>query len=102
MKVLHFVDTAGSDEHFFPAANMTMIEVQNNTSVRVYFSNSGDITDHEIDITVTADKADETALKMAEYMTVGNVANGGVATFVAGSAPLEDASAIAYAIGADA
>ena len=50
MKVLHFVDTAGSDEHFFPAANMTMIEVQNNTSVRVYFSNSGDITDHEIDI----------------------------------------------------
>tara|TARA_R100001460_G_scaffold9778_1_gene23201 strand:- start:4 stop:312 length:309 start_codon:yes stop_codon:yes gene_type:complete len=102
MKVLHFVDTAGSDEHFFPAANMTMIEVQNNTSVRVYFSNSGDITDHEIDITVDTNKADETALKMAEYMTAGNVANGGVAKFIARTAPLEDASAVAYSIGADA
>jgi hypothetical protein len=102
MKVLHFVDTAGSDEHFFPAGNMTMIEVQNNTSVRVYFSNSGDITDHEIDITTDTDKADEVALVIAEHMTAGNVANGGVFKFVAGASPIEDATAIAYSIGADA
>jgi hypothetical protein len=35
-------------------------------------------------------------------MTAGNVANGGVFKFVAGASPIEDATAIAYSIGADA
>ena len=100
MKVLHFVDTAGSDETFFKASNFVKVRVENNTSVLCHFVNAGELAPDQIDITVTADKADEVALKMAEYMNAGNVANGGVAKFVAGSAPLEDASSIEFAAGA--
>ena len=102
MKILQFIDAAGTDENFFPAANCTQVQVTNNTSVLLYFKNSGDITDHVIDITVTAGKADEVALKMAEHIAGGGIGYNGVFKFIAGTAPLEDASSIAYAIGADA
>ena len=100
MKVLHFVDTAGSDESIFKASNFIKVRVENNTSVICHFANAGEFAPDQIDITVAANKADETALKMAEYMNAGNVANGGVAKFIAGASPLEDASSIGFTAGA--
>ena len=100
MKILHFVDAAGSDENFVKAENWVRIEVENNTSVLCWFTNKdGDLTPDKFDITVTADKADETALKLAEYMVDGSVGHGGIIKFIAGSAPLEDASAIEFTAG---
>ena len=99
MKVLHFVDAATTDESFFKASNFIKVRVENNTSVLCHFANAGELTPDQVDITVTAGKADEVALKMAEYMNAGNVANGGVAKFIAGSAPLEDASSIGFTAG---
>ena len=39
MKMLHFVDTAGSDENFFPAKNCVQIKVASTSSVTVQFDN---------------------------------------------------------------
>ena len=100
MKVLHFVDAATTDESFFKASNFIKVRVENNTSVLCHFANAGEFAPDQIDITVTAGKADEVALKMAEFMHAGNVANGGVAKFIAGASPLEDASSIAFTAGA--
>ena len=100
MKILHFVDAAGTDETFLKAENFVRIRVDNNTSVICMFtSRDGDFTPDTVDITVTADKADEVALKMAEYMANGSIGHQGVHKFVAGEAPLEDASSIAFATG---
>ena len=100
MKILHFVDTAGSDENFVKAENWVRIEVENNTSVLCWFtSQDGDLTPDKFDITVTAGKADETALKLAEYMIDGNVGHGGIIKFIAGSNPISEASAVAFTAG---
>ena len=100
MKILHFVDTAGSDENFFKASNFQKISVTNATSVVLSFVNAGELAPDQIDITVTSGKADETALIMAEYMDDGHqVAHGGIFKFVAGEGRLTDASSIAYAAG---
>ena len=99
MKILQFVDSAGTDENFFPAANCNQISVTANTTVVLYFKNSGDEGDHVITLTTTADKADEIALKMAEYICQSGVVNGGIHKFIAGGAPIYDVSTIAYTVG---
>jgi len=100
MKILHFVDTAGSDENFFKASAFCKISVTNATSVVLSFVNAGELAPDQIDITVTANKADEVALIMAEYMADGGqVTHGGIFTFVAGEGRLTDASSITYAAG---
>nr|QPI16491.1 MAG: hypothetical protein NIOZUU157_00390 [Virus NIOZ-UU157] len=99
MRVLHFVDAAGTDESFFKASSFIKVRVENDTSVLCHFANAGELVPDQIDITVTAGQADEVALKMAEYMSAGNVANGGVAKFIAGTAPLQHASAIEFTAG---
>ena len=99
MKILHFVDTAGSDENFFKASAFCKVSVTNNTSVICSFQNAGELAPDQIDITVTADKADEVALIMAEYMLEGSVGHGGILKFVAGEGRLTDASSIAYTAG---
>ena len=99
MKILHFVDTAGSDENFFKASAFCKVSVTNNTSVICSFVNAGELAPDQIDITVTAGKADETALIMAEYMLEGSVGHGGILKFVAGEGRLTDASSIEFAAG---
>tara|TARA_R110002012_G_scaffold314681_1_gene527644 strand:- start:48 stop:350 length:303 start_codon:yes stop_codon:yes gene_type:complete len=99
MKILHFVDAAGTDEHFFRGDRFNMVEVTDNASVICHFENTGDELEHQIDITVTAGKSDEVALVMAEYMAGGSIGHSGIHKFIAGSSPLEDASAIAYTVG---
>tara|TARA_R110000824_G_scaffold224324_1_gene412006 strand:+ start:322 stop:624 length:303 start_codon:yes stop_codon:yes gene_type:complete len=100
MKVLHFVDTATSDESFFKAENFIKVRVENNTSVLCHFANAGELAPDQIDITVTADQADEVALVMAEYMLAGSVGHGGIHKFLAGSGKLAAASSIAFTAGA--
>ena len=100
MKILHFVAAAGTDEHFFRGDRFNMVEVTDNASVICHFENSGDEKGHQIDITVTAGKSDEVALKMMEYMAGGSAGNDGYYKFIAGTAPLQDASAIAFTTGA--
>ena len=100
MKILHFVDTAGSDENFFKASAFCKVSVTNATSVICSFQNAGELAPDQIDITVTSGKSDETALIMAEYMIEGSVGHGGILKFVAGEGRLTDASSIAYTAGA--
>ena len=38
MKMLHFVDAAGTDENFFPAKNCVQIKEASNTSVVLQFN----------------------------------------------------------------
>ena len=99
MKILHFIDTASSDENFFKASAFCKISVTNNTSVICSFQNAGELAPDQIDITVTSGKSDETALIMAEYMIEGSVGHGGILKFVAGEGRLTDASSIAYTAG---
>ena len=99
MKILHFVDAATTDESFFKAENFIKVRVENNTSVLCHFANAGELAPDQIDITVTAGKADETALIMAEYMLEGSVGHGGILKFVAGEGRLTDASSIEFAAG---
>ena len=99
MKILHFVDAAGTDETFFKAENFIKVRVADATSVICHFKNAGELAPDQIDITVTAGKADETALIMAEYMLEGSVGHGGILKFVAGEGRLTDASSIAFTAG---
>ena len=66
--VFKFITTAEDAGHYFPAKNWEMIEVTNNTSVIITFSQSGDHDVQNVDLTCTADKADEVAAIMAEYL----------------------------------
>jgi len=99
MKILHFVDAAGSDEHFFRGDRFNMVEVTNNTSVICHFENNGDELEHQIDLTVTAGQADEVAAIMAEYMAGGSIGHAGIHKFIAATAPISACSSIAYTVG---
>ena len=99
MKVLHFVDTATSDESFFKTENFIKVRVENNTSVLCHFANAGELAPDQIDITVTAGQADEIALVMAEYMAGGSIGHGGIHKFIAGEGKLGVASSIGFTAG---
>ena len=40
MKLLHFVDAAGTDEHYVPANKVTLVEITDNASCKVWWANS--------------------------------------------------------------
>ena len=98
--MLKFTDTAEDDLYIFPAKNCEMIEVTNNTSVILTFSQSGDHAVQNVDLTCTAGKSDEVAAIMAEYIMVagtGTGGNHGVTEFLAATAPITDVTTIATA-----
>ena len=98
--MLKFTDTAEDDLYIFPAKNCEMIEITNNTSVILTFSQSGDHAVQNVDLTCTADKADEVAAIMAEYIMVagtGTGGNHGVTEFLAATTPITDVTTIATA-----
>jgi len=99
MKILHFVDTAGSDETFVKAENFLKVRVEDATSVICHFANAGEFAPDQVDITVTSGKSDEVALRIAEYMVNGSVGHGGIIKFIAGSNPISEASAVAFTAG---
>ena len=98
--MLKFTDTAEDDVFIFPAKTCEMIEVgpDNNTSVILTFSQSGDHAVQNVDLTCTAGKADEVAAIMAEHIMVagtGTGGNHGVTEFLAATAPITDVTGIA-------
>jgi len=99
MKILHFVDTAGSDESFFPAADCILIRVASTSSVVLSFAAKGDVSSDLITLTCTVNKADEVALKMAEYIHGGGIGHGGIHKFIASTAPITDVSTVAFTAG---
>lgn len=76
-----------------------MIEVTNNTSVILTFSQSGDHDVQNVDLTCTAGKSDEVAAIMAEYIMSGTYSGGcaGLTEFAATTAPITDVTGIATA-----
>ena len=100
MKMLHFVDAAGSDENFFPAKNCVQIKVASNTSVVLQFNNGdSDISSELITLTTTVGKSDEVALRMAQEIGADQVQYGGVLKCIASTAPFADVSTVAYTAG---
>jgi len=81
MKLLHFVDAAGTDEHYVPAKNVNLVETRNNANLSIWFSNSDmDIEDHEIQVGVTAGEADECLLAISEHLIDTGIGSHGVLT----------------------
>ena len=99
MKMMHFVDAAGTDENIFPAQNCNQISVTAATTVIIRFSNSGDEADHLVTLTTTNGKSDEVALRLAEEVGAGQVQYGGVLKVIAATAPFADVSTVAYTAG---
>ena len=100
MKILHFVDAAGSDENFFPAQNCVQIKVASTSSVVLQFNNGDSDTSSElITLTTTVGKSDEVALKMAEYIHGGGIGHAGIHKFIAATAPITDVSTVAFTAG---
>ena len=100
MKILHFVDAAGSDENFFPAKNCVQIKVASTSSVVLQFNNGdSDISSELITLTCTTNKADEVALRMAEEVGAGQIQYGGVLKCIATTAPFTDVTTVAYTAG---
>ena len=100
MKMLHFVDAAGSDENFFPAKNCVQIKVASTSSVVLQFNNGdSDISSELITLTTTVGKADEVALKMAEYIHGGGIGHAGIHKFIAATAPITDVTTVAFTAG---
>ena len=98
MKLLHFVDAAGTDENFFPASACTRIAVIDGTSVQVFFTNSGDEADHVVDLTCTVPET--VALRLAEEIGAGQIQYGGVLKIIATVAPFADVSVVGFTAGA--
>ena len=98
MKLLHFVDAAGTDENFFPAGNVNQISVADGTSVIVYIANSGDEADHQVDLTCT--EPETVALRLAQEIGNQTVNGGGVLTIKASTAPFTDVSLVGFTAGA--
>ena len=99
MKMMHFVDTAGSDENIFPAQNCNQISVTAATTVIIRFSNSGDEADHLVTLTTTSCKSEEVDLSLAEVVGAGQIQYGGVLKCIAATAPFADVSTVAYTAG---
>ena len=100
MKILHFVDAAGSDESFFPAADCISIRVASTSSVVLAFAAKGDVSSDLITLTCTTNKSDEVALKMAEYIHGGGgLGHAGIHTFIALTAPITDCTVVAFTAG---
>lgn len=95
--MLKFTDTAEDDVFIFPAKNCEMIEVTNNTSVILTFSQSGDHDVQNVDLTTSTGKSDEVAAIMADYIMSGTYTGGnaGVTEFLAATAPITDVTGIA-------
>ena len=102
MRILHFVDAAGTDETFVPASAITMIQVTDNASVIVGFKSADPAVtaNDQVDLTCTAGKSDEVALFLAQCMDAGNVGHGNVVTVKAsGTNAFSDITTVAYTAG---
>ena len=105
MRMIHFIDTATSDETIISSDNIHFIQVQSTSVVWVYFKGPASIagfTDVEFDkvILTGAGVSHTVALKLAEFMSATNPAGGSVLTIKAATAPFTGLTAVAYTTGA--
>ena len=102
MKMFHFVDAAGTDEHIVPITEVKTIKVADATSVIVYITSLDPAVAAygNVDLTVTSGKSDEVALRLAEYMTGTQPGGANVLTVKASTAPFTEISAVAWTDGA--
>ena len=102
MKMFHFVDAAGTDEHIVPISEIKTIKVADATSVIIYITSFDPAVAAygNVDLTVTSGKSDEVALRLAEYMSATNVGGANVLTVKASTAPFTEISAVAWTDGA--
>ena len=84
MKLLHFVDAAGTDEHYVPANKVTLVEITDNATCAVHWANSDtNVSDHSATLTVTAGTADECLLAISEHLLDTGINSHGVVTIKA-------------------
>ena len=101
-KMIHFVDTAGSDENIFHMADVRNIRVADATSVICYVTSLDPAVAAlgNVDLTVTSGKSDEVALRLAEYMSATSVGGANTLTIKASTTPFTEISAVAWTDGA--
>jgi hypothetical protein len=102
MKMFHFVDAAGTDEHIVPITEVKTIKVADATSVIVYITSLDPAVAAygNVDLTVTSGKSDEVALRLAEYMSATSVGGANTLTIKASTAPFTEISTVAWTDGA--
>ena len=102
MKMFHFVDAAGTDEHIVPISEIKTIKVADATSVIIYITSFDPAVAAygNVDLTVTSGKSDEVALRLAEYMMGSQPGGANVLTVKAATAPFTEISAVAWTDGA--
>ena len=102
MKMFHFVDAAGTDEHYVPVSEIKTIKVADATSVIIYIVSFDPAVAAygNVDLTVTSGKSDEVALRLAEYMTGTQPGGHNVLTVKASTAPFTEISTVAWTDGA--
>ena len=101
MRMLHFVDTAGSDEILVNSEQIRAIQVTSATNINVFFpSQDPAVTANDkVALTCTSGKTDEVALKLGELMVCSNIGGPSVLTIVADTAPFADVGTVAYTAG---
>ena len=102
MRMLHFVDTAGSDETFVSSDQVTAVRVSDANTVIVYFNGQGimgtggvNLGMDDVTLTATGNSA-VVALRLADYMAATNVGGPSVLTVKAATGPFAEVSAVAY------
>ena len=102
MKMFHFVDAAGTDEHIVPISEIKTIKVADATSVIIYITSFDPAVAAygNVDLTVTSGKSDEVALRLAEYMSSTSIGGANTLTIKAGTAPFSEVSAVVWTDGA--
>ena len=102
MKMFHFVDAAGTDEHIVPITEVKTIKVADATSVIVYITSLDPAVAAygNVDLTVTSGKSDEVALRLAEYMSATSIGGNNTLTIKASTAPFTEISSVAWTDGA--
>ena len=99
---MHFVDSAGTDEHLVPISEIKTIKVADATSVIIYIESFDPAVAAygNVDLTVTSGKSDEVALRLAEYMSSTSIGGNNTLTIKASTAPFTEISAVAWTDGA--
>ena len=82
MRMVHFVDTAGSDEAFVPSENISLIQVTSTTNINVYWPSQDPAAtaNDVVALTCATGKTDEVAKKLANYMVATNIGGASVLT----------------------
>ena len=102
MKMFHFVDAAGTDEHIVPITEIKTIKVADATSVIIYITSFDPAVAAygNVDLTCTSGKSDEVALRLAEYMSSTSVGGSNTLTVKASTSPFTEVSTVAWTDGA--